>query len=139
MSVDAFDALLDVEDQFYQEGIEHGIAAGKKAGLQEGFRLGLAKGESIGREIGFIAASVAIIATFHDNEQLKSRMTEKVCKTLATLTDLLERFPYTNPLDDNIIEMYGSIRAKYKVLTSALGLPLKYEAAREGERRDITF
>ncbi|KAL8414368.1 hypothetical protein RB594_005557 [Gaeumannomyces avenae] len=44
MALDPFDHVLNLEDQFYQEGYQQGTADGGKAGKIEGRALGLEKG-----------------------------------------------------------------------------------------------
>lgn len=52
MSNDLFDDLLGLEDEFYQEGYDAGLADGEHAGTVEGKVFGIEKGYEKGLELG---------------------------------------------------------------------------------------
>lgn len=52
MEGDPFDSLLDIEQEFYQEGYDAGLADGQHAGLVEGKVFGIEKGYEKALELG---------------------------------------------------------------------------------------
>lgn len=52
MADDPFDGLLDIEQEFYQEGYDAGLADGQHAGLVEGKVFGIEKGYEKALELG---------------------------------------------------------------------------------------
>lgn len=52
MSADPFDDLLGLEDEFYQEGYDAGLADGEHAGMVEGKVFGIEKGYEKALELG---------------------------------------------------------------------------------------
>lgn len=52
MSDDLFEDVLDVEDNFYQEGFDAGVADGQHAGLVEGKIFGIERGYDKALELG---------------------------------------------------------------------------------------
>lgn len=58
---DPFDALLNLEEQYYSEGYQLGVADGERAGLIEGRWFGLQKGFEKGVEMGRIFGRAQVL------------------------------------------------------------------------------
>lgn len=58
MTDDLFDPLLDVENQFSQQGRTEGRSDGQAQGYDEGFSFGHSKSIELGKELGFYLGCV---------------------------------------------------------------------------------
>ena len=84
-----------------QEGINSGREEGRKAGLAAGFRdgrsIGILKGVEYGMEVGFIRGALQqvlkCLSTKDKNTSYDAQQRERIEKTAASLSDLLDRFP----------------------------------------------
>ena len=88
---DPFEGLLELEDTFYTEGYDLGVADGKRAGLVEGRFFGLEKGfeqyASMGRLNGKAVVWAGRLAPVHTENQAKDREAVKIDDSILTLPD----------------------------------------------------
>ncbi|KIY49272.1 DUF1715-domain-containing protein, partial [Fistulina hepatica ATCC 64428] len=119
------DALVNLEQNFYDEGYQDGYAHGRIHGLIEGRALGREKGFEMWEEIGFyegFALQWQSILSRHDNEN------ERATNHVKHLLQLISRFPLVNPSKDDpseetdIPKLFRQIRSRYKALCSTLNV-----------------
>ncbi|RUP49174.1 hypothetical protein BC936DRAFT_143129 [Jimgerdemannia flammicorona] len=120
------DSLVHLETMFEELGHKDGIRDGRRSGTVEGRVLGCEKGFELAREVYFYSGCAAmwlrLTAAFPD------RFPARTVKQLRSLQSLIEAFPTENSLNTEILALLDKIRAKYKVVTSLLGVTQKYQA-----------
>ncbi|TMW66339.1 hypothetical protein Poli38472_004104 [Pythium oligandrum] len=119
---DAFDEISGWEEQLIAQGEELGIEKGRELGVEEGRELGLIKGTEIGSEVGFYRGCYATWKHMIESEELKSRISDRAGKSIASFGVLIESFELKNIVDEDIMHKLLGIRAKFKVITALLGL-----------------
>ncbi|KAG0703622.1 hypothetical protein DFH29DRAFT_828830 [Suillus ampliporus] len=134
---DEFDleALVHLEQTFYDAGYADGFAHGRIHGLIEGRALGREKGFEIWEEIGFYEGFAntwqAIYAKHGHNDQ-------RTMHHIKHLLDLISQFPRINPSaavvsgateEVDISKLQRQIRSRYKALCASLGVKPTLRAA----------
>lgn len=143
-SEDPFDVVLNLEDQYYQEGFQAGVEDGTRAGLIEGRVFGLEKGFEKFFEMGKLSGKACVwaarmqkgkdspeqsIGTSHDGSKaggVKSlRYGERLDKHVRTLRALSELESLsTQNTEDAVSEFddrFKRATAKVKVIESIIG------------------
>ncbi|KAL6042029.1 hypothetical protein QOT17_024633 [Balamuthia mandrillaris] len=116
-----FEALLDLEERFIDEGWAEGKRNAEQAGFQDGRGLGLSKGRELGEELGFYYGCVVAWSQMA-NSTKSSHPYQFSQRTLTALSKLKEKilaFP-ANPTDENLQEALDSIRANFKKVSAML-------------------
>ena len=129
---DAFDSITFSEERLVDSGYQEGYEQGALEGDQEGFLLGFQKGRELGQEIGFYQG-------FAEGwiEELKlgdKKNPARVLNQLEKLLTLIKRFPSSNKKDNDLEELIGEIRAKFKAVCSMLKV-----SSSELESNDISW
>lgn len=153
ISLDPFDELLGLEDNFYKEGYEAGLADGEYAGLVEGKTFGIEKGYEKALELGKLhgrgmvwqmrsqgapdASAMksqtdgsAVVAQLSDSKLPKNSRLVKHVEALLTSTD--GKSIATDNSDDAVTEFDERIakaQAKAKVIAAIVGEPLAVEVS----------
>ncbi|KAK5091469.1 NADH pyrophosphatase [Lithohypha guttulata] len=154
MSADLFDELLGLEDNFYQEGYDAGLADGEHAGVVEGKVFGVEKGYEKALEIGKLHGRAlvwqarqnqdganqslrnsssnrhAIISRVCDSGLAKNSRLMKHIEALLLLTNgdsiaTNNSDPAVTEFDDRL----ARAQAKAKVVAAIIGEPLQVETA----------
>ncbi|KAL3155890.1 hypothetical protein ABBQ32_012890 [Trebouxia sp. C0010 RCD-2024] len=120
MSADVFDSALELEETHSAEGHQQGVIAGKRAGLVEGRELGLQKGWEIGQEVGFYAGCVQVWRQLQRKDP--AAFPHRADKGMATLENLTQTFPLTDPKDERMQSMMEDMRGKFKAVAAMLGV-----------------
>eukprot|EP00118_Oscarella_pearsei_P002740 m.11435 g.11435 ORF g.11435 m.11435 type:complete len:132 (+) comp23317_c0_seq1:16-411(+) len=120
----SFEDIFLAEDKIYQKGYDEGYDSGRQQGLEEGRRIGAEKGRILALEVGFYSG---FAGAWLESDGKKSHA-EKALKQLKKLTD---DFPLDNPRHPDIIEKLDRIRAKFKQVTSLLGVSTEYSPSAE--------
>ncbi|XP_065837878.1 protein LTO1 homolog, partial [Oscarella lobularis] len=136
MDIDeSFDDIFLAENRAHDRGFEKGYNDGKRRGLEEGRQIGTEKGRELGLELGFYAGFA--------EEWLKtsSEARSKAEKALKKLRELVDDFPLDDPQNPNLIENLQRVRAKFKQVTSLLGVAIEYRTNTKdiSERPSISF
>jgi hypothetical protein len=118
---DLFDPIIELEDNFIQEGRKEGIADGIRLGTSEGFTLGYAKGFELAHELGFylgcVEAWLSLLEKFPDKfPHLRTK------DALLKIKHLLDDISF----DEKMFQRIDEVRAKFKRVSSLLGFPQKY-------------
>jgi len=122
-----FDELLNVEEEFIQDGWAEGKRDADQRGYGEGFELGEIKGGQIGEEIGYYAGCVAAWAALAKLDPSILSENPRAEKTLQQLSELINAFP-SDPTNELLFESLESIRAKFKQLVSLLKVKQRFIA-----------
>lgn len=156
MENDPFDSLLEIEQEFYQEGYDAGLADGRHAGLVEGKVFGIEKGYEKALELGRLHGRALVwqrrsqdqipassmttsTADSSSNSQLSHHL---VCSTLPKNTRLGKHieglismtgtasvaFDNSDEAVTNFDERISRAQAKAKVIAAIVGESLKPEA-----------
>ncbi|DBA04602.1 TPA: hypothetical protein N0F65_012185 [Lagenidium giganteum] len=128
---DALDEAVDWEESLIAEGEELGIERGRELGLEEGRELGIIKGTEIGSEIGFYNGCYLVWKEMIESETMRGKISDKAVKSITSFGALLEAFPLKNIVEDDLLHKLQHIRAKFKVITSLLGLKQSLVFSRE--------
>lgn len=81
---DAFDSLLELEEDLQEAGREAGRATGRVVGFAEGHALGLGRGWAAGDELGFLGAAAEAVAA---HRRLQLGLTDGACADASTASD----------------------------------------------------
>lgn len=151
LPVDLFDDLLSLEDKFYQEGYDAGLADGKHAGLVEGKVFGIEKGYEKALELGRIngralvwqmrqAQTVdkpeptdrdeSLLASLGHSKLPRNTRLAKHIEGLLSLTD--DKDLATDNSDEAVTEFDESLakaQAKAKVIAAIVGEPLRLDVS----------
>lgn len=123
--MDLFDELLNIEEQYYQQGRIEGEQKGSREGHEEGYTFGVAKGRQIGEELGHVSGLVEHLLHMHESGDTSFPWSERLVKNLTLLRDLIAQFPYDQPHNDEYNIQLENIRGKYKLLEIRLKVILK--------------
>ncbi|KAK5096516.1 hypothetical protein LTR70_001690 [Exophiala xenobiotica] len=152
-SSDLFDELLGLEDNFYKEGYEAGLADGEYAGLVEGKTFGVEKGYEKALELGKLHGrgmvwqmrsqrepdgsatrsqtdGGAIVAQLRESRLPKNARLVKHVEALLSSTD--EKSIATDNSDEAVTdfdERIAKAQAKAKVIAAIAGEPLAVEVS----------
>lgn len=146
-TTDPFDDLLGLEDNFYQEGYEAGVADGEHAGLVEGKVFGIEKGYEKALELGKLHGrglvwqmrsqgvpqgcdQAAIIAQLEQSKLPRNSRLVKHIEGLLTATD--DKSVVMDNSDEAVTdfdERISRAQAKAKVIAAIVGEPLKVEVS----------
>ncbi|XP_057312549.1 protein LTO1 homolog [Hydractinia symbiolongicarpus] len=115
---DPFDKIVFMEEGLQQEGYNAGFVSGKIDGKQQGLKLGISQGNVIGREIGFYKGFVETWLLLLDNNMKKNHQ-----KVLEQLKELVDKFTYDDPENNDTHDLLAQIRTKFRQLSSVLKIP----------------
>jgi len=115
---------VNLENMFVELGRDDGIRDGLRSGSVEGSVLGRDKGFQISREVGFYSGYAEMWLRMAS--LAPDRVSEKAARQLHALQSLTASFPVENHLNAEILDMLERVRAKVKVVSSLLGIPIKY-------------
>ena len=129
-SEDPFDTLLSLEDQYFTEGYELGVADGSRAGRIEGRVFGLEKGFEKALQMGRLAGRASVWKTrlsepsscSHDLSLAGSERLRKHVDRLVELTEA-ESLETRNTEDDvnEFDERLAGARAKAMLISKVVG------------------
>lgn len=144
--MDEFDRIADLEGHFFQQGIESGLKIGRVEGFMEGEKMGYTKGYSLAAEVGFYLGILDVLSSVSGSSvvELHSENTStappsgefvgredvlgmnKVKKTLEAIRTHAEQFDDEKTLKVEVLEDLHTIRSKFKLLSSQMGLKMRY-------------
>lgn len=136
---DIFDSLLNLEEQYYDEGYAQGTTDGHQAGLIEGRIFGLERGFEKFLEIGKLQGRTAVwnsrIADpkYSNTSSQSLQITNpRAQKTVQQLRLILTNVPYKNDDDavDEVEETLKKARVKARMVERMIG-----EKSEEEERK----
>ncbi|KAF3906983.1 hypothetical protein ABW21_db0204214 [Orbilia brochopaga] len=128
VDTDIFDAVLNLEEDFYAIGYREGVAAGRTAGRLEGRALGIEKGFEKYLALGLIRGRTKLWHARSSSDSASTPTAEitisnsRHVKHISTLRTLTAHPPIRNEEDD-VEEIDDRIRrgkAKVKILENAL-------------------
>ncbi|XP_071113492.1 protein LTO1 homolog [Haliotis cracherodii] len=122
---DLFHDVIMSEERSQGQGFREGRAEGEKRGLADGFSLGFEKGAAIGSEVGFYQGYVETLQELNTQE---GTLKPRVQKSLQALAAMLSQFPVADVMNQTLFEDLERIRAKFKQVTSLLGISTSYGA-----------
>lgn len=139
-SKEVFEELLQLEERYYQKGVEEGQERAEELAFQDGYTMGRRIGMEIGEELGWYRGSLMAWEAL-----LKSRpegtSSSKLPNALENLRTMIDEFP-SDPTDENILTKLERIRAKFKHLTALLKIKQNYRDSAPSQvqaRRDLSF
>lgn len=152
MSADLFDELLGLEDKFYQEGYDAGLADGEHAGVVEGKVFGVERGYEKALELGKLHGRALVWQARQDQDRADQSLqnsssnqhaiVNRVCNSgLAKNSRLIKHIEAlilltdgesiaTNNSDSAVTEFDDRLaraQAKAKVVAAIIGEPLQVE------------
>ncbi|CAN6196950.1 unnamed protein product [Urochloa humidicola] len=124
-----------LEETHYGEGFRIGYAAGFVSGKEEGRKLGLNMGFQVGEELGFYQGCLDVwMAVAHINH---SAFSDRMKKNLEQMAALVSSYPIGNPENEQIQEIMGQIRLKFRIITASLGVKLEHEVQSKSLKQDL--
>ncbi|XP_067674451.1 protein LTO1 homolog [Haliotis asinina] len=122
---DLFHDVIMSEEKSQVEGFTEGRAEGERRGLVDGLSLGFEKGAAIGSEVGFYRGYVETLQVLSMRE---GEAKPRIQKSLQALAAMLSRFPVADVMNQTLFDDLEKIRAKFKQVTSLLGISMSYGA-----------
>eukprot|EP01125_Pyxidicula_operculata_P004397 TRINITY_DN1673_c0_g1_i1.p3 TRINITY_DN1673_c0_g1~~TRINITY_DN1673_c0_g1_i1.p3 ORF type:complete len:138 (+),score=12.36 TRINITY_DN1673_c0_g1_i1:25-438(+) len=119
---DPFDSILNLEEQFIKEGEKDGTIDGKRNAETEGYSAGFNFGWEIAEEIGYYAGCTEGWICLSETTKKIPPRTKKV---LLTLKQVIKEL-HLDPENQNVTEQMDTIRNKFKLVTTQLGVANKY-------------
>ncbi|THU90508.1 DUF1715-domain-containing protein [Dendrothele bispora CBS 962.96] len=125
------EALVHLEETFYDVGYQDGFAHGRIHGLIEGRALGREKGFEMWDEIGFYEGFALV---WQSTLAKNGKQDERAYQHAKNLLNLVSRFPRVNPSNvrpagpasegdsADIPKLFRQIRSKYKALCSSVNV-----------------
>ena len=107
-------------------GFAEGRHKGQPLGLVEGHNLGFDHGSSLGRELGFYTGYAKMTQILLEDKETKPRLQQ----CLTALNDMIS----SCSMDDTyntLFDKLGKVRAKYKQLTSLMGVSTECKSVSE--------
>ncbi|KAF5385363.1 hypothetical protein D9615_001011 [Tricholomella constricta] len=130
------EALVDLEQTFYETGYDDGFAHGRIHGLIEGRALGRAKGFEMWEELGFYEGFAQMWLSIYEKQ---GRSDDRATSHTRRLLDLIAQFPRSNPSETDETDfpkLFRQIRSRYKVLCSTLGVRPSLRYSDRSQDRD---
>ena len=144
--MDEFDRVAHLEDHFFRQGVDAGLKVGRMEGFVEGEKMGYGKGYSLAAEVGFYLGVLDLLSSLSgSSEAQKSSVNasistssgenlvqedvlglKKVRKTLEAIRVNAEQFDDEQTLRLEVLEDLHTIRSKFKLLSSQLGLKMRF-------------
>jgi len=111
-----WDAIVDVENQAYENGVKEGQAEADLESRAEGHRAGFLRGYALGLEVGFVqeAACDALKGSEAGEESRQARR-------LATILKIADELPCENDRTVDFDSKVRELRALYKLCGSPAG------------------
>ena len=120
--IDPWDALLDVEADYYNVGYREGQEAAVEAGFDEhGQRAGFMKGYVVGMEIGFMEGVTSVLVESEHN--MNSSFVAPLARTSKRRAEVLERLHTLPTFNDPSVDFpneINQIRSMFKQCGSSL-------------------
>ncbi|KAI4528890.1 DUF1715-domain-containing protein, partial [Schizophyllum commune Loenen D] len=119
------EALVHVEQDFYDSGFKDGFDHGRIHGLIEGRALGREKGFEMWEELGFYEGFALMWQAVYTHQ---GRIDDRAMNHIKHLLDLISQFPRVNPSTSDsssqvdIPKLFRQIRSRYKALCATLGV-----------------
>lgn len=134
-SDDFLESSVLVEESHYQEGFKDGYIDGLVPGKEEGREVGLKMGFQVGEELGFYRGCVDIWkSVIHVDPKAFSL---RLQKSIEQLGELVEKYPLSEPENEEIQEIMDAIRLKFRVISANLGVKLEYEGYPKTSKHDV--
>lgn len=134
-----FDDFLDpsvlLDETHYREGFRIGHAAGLISGKEEGRKLGLNMGFQVGEELGFYRSCLDVwTAVARINH---GAFSDRMRKNLEHMAGLIRSYPIYDPENENIQEIMGNIRMKFRIITANLAVKLEHGGQTKSLKQDF--
>ncbi|KAJ7070369.1 DUF1715-domain-containing protein [Mycena belliarum] len=119
------EALVDLEQTFYDSGYEDGFAHGRLHGLIEGRALGRENGFEMWEELAFYEGFALTWRAIYASQ---GRDDDRAAHHIRHLLDLIAQFPRVNPSASDsaseldILKLSRQIQSRYRALCSTLGV-----------------
>ncbi|TFJ84527.1 hypothetical protein NSK_004512 [Nannochloropsis salina CCMP1776] len=151
------DVVVHLDETWYQEGYQEGGEAGRRRGRREGRAVGKAKGFEIGCELGFYKACSQIWlfvikdSNTGEGEKVRSKEFDEIAaakaimdttaahraiRTLEGIIKIVQDFPRQNVADVDMAAHVQRLRAKFRAVTSMLGISVKFPLHMSGRISD---
>lgn len=132
------DETVNLETTHFKEGYDAGYSHGLDSGREVARQLGLKHGFEAGEELGFYKGCVDVW-----NSAIRvdpGCFSMRIKKSIKTMELLLEKYPLSNPENENIQEIMGGLRLKFRAICASLGMKLDYKGyPRSGEDKTMEF
>ncbi|KAL6880172.1 hypothetical protein ACP4OV_011737 [Aristida adscensionis] len=123
--------LLD--ETHYQEGFRSGYTDGLVSGKEDGRNTGLSMGFQVGEELGFYQSCLDV--WFSVTRIDHTAFSDRVKRNLEQMAALVSSYPMSDPEDEQVQEIMGKIRLKFRVITASLGMKLEYEGRSKSQEQ----
>uniref|UniRef100_A0A0A8ZYS2 Essential protein Yae1 N-terminal domain-containing protein n=1 Tax=Arundo donax TaxID=35708 RepID=A0A0A8ZYS2_ARUDO len=124
-STDFLELSVLLDETHYQEGFRDGYGDGWVLGKEEGSKLGLDMGFQVGKELGFYQGCLDVwISVTHIDQ---GAFSDRVKNNIEQMTALVSSYAMSDPEDEQIQDIMGKIRLKFRIITASLEVKLEYE------------
>lgn len=133
---DLFDSILMADNRFHVDGYREGFEEGSQQGLIDGRNHGMLHGAKLSSEVSFYCGfALTWKCLLRNSEDVKVR---KRLKAVESLDAMIQKFPYENPLYENLQEHMERVRAKFRQVCSLLNVAADFREYMSGSER-MTF
>jgi hypothetical protein len=133
---DIFGSVVFMDSDFADDGRKMGRRVSEAQGVQEAERLGKVKGNEVGSEVGFIQGCCIVWDVLRKRGSISNK---RALSHLEKILQMLETFPISEPLTEDIVEQMVKIRAKFKLLSTLIGVRPCMDETEEKKLNEHSF
>ncbi|KAI3710912.1 hypothetical protein L2E82_40708 [Cichorium intybus] len=122
---DIFGDSLNLEDTHLNEGYKEGYDTGFASGKDDGREVGLKTGFITGEELGFYRGCIDIWISMIRVEP--TCFSTRVQKKIKEMDELVSKYPILDPENENVTDIMGLLRLKFRAICATLNLKLEYK------------
>lgn len=132
---DFLESSVLLDEAQYEEGFKDGYNDGLVSGKEEGTEVGLRLGFQVGEELGFYRGCVDVWNSVMQVDP--GAFPSRLQKSIEQLMELVDKYPLSEPENEQVQEMMGAIRLKFRVISANLRVRLEYEGYPKSSKKDV--
>ncbi|KAL5976413.1 hypothetical protein ACLOJK_020744 [Asimina triloba] len=133
---DIFESSLNLEEIHFNEGFRDGYKDGLISGREEGREVGLKLGFEMGEELGFYRGCLDVWKSIL-RIQPPTAFSSRVQKNMKQMEELLDKYPILDPEDENLQEIMGALRSKFRAISATLSVRFEYDGYPKGSSNAV--
>lgn len=134
-----FDDVVLLDDRLVAEGKNAGREDGRAQGFKEGEGMGQGKGFRTAAEMGFCRGCCLSWLALNDENPDTFPFSEKALTSMRAVAKLAEAVPRENTRDADAAQIAQRVRARFRAVTSMIGLPVVFDSKEQAEVKDLSF
>ncbi|CAM9415079.1 unnamed protein product [Ectocarpus sp. 12 AP-2014] len=134
-----FDDIVLLDDRMVAEGKDAGREDGRARGFKEGEGMGRGKGFQTAAEMSFCRGCCLGWLSMHAQDPDKFPFSEKALASMRAVVTLAESVPRVNTQEATAAQTAQRVRARFRAVTSMVGLPVVFDSKGQAEAKDFSF